>query len=275
MKTYVLSGSAMLRQLRKKRNLTLQHVASRFSTSVASLSRKERGVDEVNRQDIHNAIRVYHLSPAETAELWAAAGLLPDPPASAPAEIDIRVVAEPPLLNLLFPAFVLDALGYIKAWNQPFEYMWQFDGESQRPLHVISTVFNVRFRAMMGDEWRQTAVRFVNNFYRSTLPHSGHPNFARTIRMLELRHGADFIHLWDEAGRLATVAEPNAVSGLDGSRVVYRNGEQEIEFLVMRPSLSISAPYVLLLHVPFGPENHSRYEALVAEIGPQRVYFDE
>lgn len=275
MKSYALSGGAMLRQLRKKRHLTLQHVASRFSTSVASLSRKERGVEVVNRQDIRNAVRVYQLPPAEAAELWAAAGLLPDPPVNAPAQIDLESFAGPLLINLLFPAFVVDALGYIRAWNQPYEHIWQLDGQSQRPHHVISNVFSVRFRAMLGDEWHQSASTFVNSFYRDTLTNSGHPNYAPMIRMLEQRHGSDFIRMWNEASHKAAAAVPNAFPKLNGMRVVYGNDGHDIEYLLMQSSFNVTTSYVLLIQVPFGLENQIRYEALAAGMGPPHVYFDE
>lgn len=275
MTTYARIGGGVLRQLRKKRSLTLQDAAPRFTISVAALSRKERGVDQIGRQDIRHAIRVYRLSPAETAELWAAAGLLPDPPTDTPVQVDMQAFAGPLLINVLFPAFVTDSLGYIVAWNQAIEYMWQFGSSLERPPHVLSAAFSPRVRAVMGDNWPQAIRAYVGGFYRDTLARSGHPDYARIIRMLEERHGNMFVRIWNEAGQRLADPDGDPISSLDGTRAVFRDGNSEIEYLMMQSVFRFSSPYFLVLYVPFGPQNHIRYEALSAEIGPRRVYFAE
>ncbi len=276
MKAYAHTAGAALRQLRFERGLTLRQAAPIFSVSVAALSRKERGIDQITREDIRNAIQGYRLKPAEAAELWVAAGMLPDPPAHKPVQVDMRSFAGPLLLNLLFPAFVIDLFGHIKAWNHAVEFMWQFSQDEQAPLHLISRVFSRRARMLFGDQWRAEASKFLVDFYRTTLPVSGRPDYSRTIRMLEERHGDEFVCMWNEARRLTAdgggdIARPD----ISGMRVPYESDAGPIEYLVLQSIFRFSAPYSLFIYVPYGHDNHLRYETLLATIGPQRVYFAE
>jgi transcriptional regulator with XRE-family HTH domain len=276
MKAYARLAGAALRQLRFERGLTLRQAAPFFSVSVAALSRKERGIDQVTRDDIRHAIQGYHLTPAEIAELWTAAGMLPDLPARKPVQVDMRSFAAPLLLNLLFPAFVIDTFGHIKAWNQSVEYMWEFSQDQQLPLHLLSRVFSQRARVILGEHWHTEAAKFVNDFYRSTLRVSGRPEYSRMIRMLEERHRDEFVFMWNEARRQTVDGTANAeLTDIGGMRVRYESEVGPIEYLVMQSFFRFSAPYSLFIHVPFGHDNHLRYETLSASIGPQRAYFAE
>jgi len=276
MKAYARIAGAALRHLRFERGLTLRQAAPFFSVSVAALSRKERGIDQISRDDIRHAIQGYHLKPAEAAELWAAAGMLPDLPAHKPVQVDMRSFAGPLLINLLFPAFVIDSFGHIKAWNHAVEYMWEFSQEEQVPLHLISRMFSQRARFILGDHWHNEASKFVVDFYRSTLPISGRPAYSRTIRMLEERHGDEFVLMWNEARRLIFDAGSNAeLSDISGMRVRYESDSGPIEYLVLQSAFRFSTPYALFIHVPYGHDNHLRYETLFATMGPQRAYFAE
>ncbi len=63
MKAYARIAGAALRRLRFERGLTLRQAAPFFSVSVAALSRKERGIDQISRDDIRHAIQGYRLKP--------------------------------------------------------------------------------------------------------------------------------------------------------------------------------------------------------------------
>ncbi len=275
MKTYSRQAGAVLRQLRTARKLTLQQAAQGFSISVAALSRKERGIDSVTRHDIRRAIHAYILSPAETSKLWAAAGMLPDAPAPKPAPVDVQSFAGPLLNNLLLPAFVIDSLGYVQAWNQAIETMWQFSRHPTSPLHILERLFDPSTRGLLGENWSRATAGFIEDFYRRTLALSGSSEYSCMIRTLEQRCGDEFVRLWNEAGARVAGGDQDYTLDTDGVRVIYQDAQGEILFLVVQSIFRLSIPYRLLIHVPFGPENHRRYETLFAAMEPQRVYFAE
>ncbi len=91
------------------------------------------------------------------------------------------------------------------------------------------------------------------DFYRSTLPVSGRPAYSRTIRMLEERHGDEFVLLWNEAHRLISEGGSNAeLSDISGMRVRYESDSGPIEYLVLQSAFRFSTPYALFIHVPMG-----------------------
>ncbi len=275
MKTYSRQAGAVLRQLRTARKLTLQYAARGFSISVAALSRKERGIDSITRHDIRQAIHAYMLSPAETNKLWAAAGMLPDAPAPKPALVDVKIFAGPLLNNLLLPAFVIDSLGYVQAWNQAVETLWQLSRHPTPPLHILERLFDPSTHSLLGEGWQSAIAGFIEDFYRMTLALSGSSEYGLMIRTLEQRYGEEFVGVWNEAGARVAGADQECALDMDGLRVLYQDSQTEIHFLVVQSIFRLSMPYRLLIHVPFGADSYRRYKTLFAGMEPQRVYFSE
>ena len=115
----------LFRELREQRNLTLRSAARLLHTSAPVLSRKERGQVAIERRDIELAIAGYGLDPWETFMLWTAAGFAPSAARRRVSAEHVRQVAGQLLGAISFPAFLTDALLFVRAWNQGIEAIWR------------------------------------------------------------------------------------------------------------------------------------------------------
>lgn len=127
MHDYNKAAGAMLRSLRRQRGLTQIQAACLLNTSSPVLSRKERGQEQIERLDIQLAIAGYQLNHEERQALWSAAGYLPEPPVHQQAEHRC-CQAKQLLAELPFPAFLVDEVGEVQAWNQPLAALWSEEG---------------------------------------------------------------------------------------------------------------------------------------------------
>ena len=262
----------MLRKLRHQRGLTLKQAAAALNTSPPVLSRKERGEDVIERQDIRFAVKSYQLTAWEAYELWTAAGFIPELSLISEHIYNLHEQTELLLQNIAFPAFVMDSLGYIRAWNQDIEAIWAPSAAQQgrHRLHIIDDLFSPRLRERLGPGWEAYVSQSLKIFYHKTLRIANEPEFRALIETLHARHGAEFVRKWNEAqnGRGDPLA-PDAGATI----VVHDSPSGPIEYLVMQTLFQLPQQYELITYVPFGDANQERYRHFKATIGPNRLYF--
>lgn len=268
------AAGALLRQLRRQRGLTLRQAAGLLSSSPGTLSRKERGIDAVGRHDVIAAIAAYQLTPWEAYDLWILAGYLPEPAHSLAHLVDIRAFAQPLLLGMPFPAFVADALGYLRAWNAGFEAIWQANQAGLTRIHMVGALFAPRQRARLGALWEPYVLQALQVFYRRTRLIAHDLRFRALLAELQAQD-ADFARLWEEAQRRAIGVAPVPLIERTVVVVPHNSPEGAIDYLVLQSVAQLPQPYELFVYVPFGRESAQRYERFRAAMGPPRVYFGE
>ena len=263
----------LLRKLRHQRGLTLKLAAAALNTSSPVLSRKERGEDVVERQDIRFAIKSYQLTAWEAYELWTAAGFLPEPSPISEHADDLHEQTEALLQNIAFPAFVMDSLGYIRAWNQGIEAIWAPSSAqaSAGRLHIIDDLFSARLRERLGEAWEAYVAQSLKIFYHKTLRIANDPEFRMLMETLHARHGAEFVRKWNEAQSGGNgLATPDAAPTI----VVHDSPFGPIQYLVMQTLFQLPQQYELITYIPFDAANQERYQRFKAAIGPNKLYFN-
>ncbi|MCC9075951.1 helix-turn-helix domain-containing protein [Litorilinea aerophila] len=272
---YTETAGRMLRRLRLQRNLTLQDVATQLNVSVAALSRKERGIDAINRIDIRLAIQALQLTPWEAHELWTAAGFIPESGLVEPRDHDLRTFAETLLSGLPYPAYISDLIGYVQAWNQGFEALWEASQSTSRPLHLLQELFTSRARARLGERWQSCVEQTIALFYQKTLRLSNDPRFRALLQRLQEQHGAEFTAMWNQAQQRRDRGDLPLPVAMGGTLVSYASPLGSIEYLLMQSSFQLAVPYELYLYVPFGEESQQRYSQFQALLGPDQIYYAE
>lgn len=263
----------LLRKLRQQRKLTLKQAAARLNTSAPVLSRKERGADEVERLDIRLAITGYCLTPWEAYALWTEAGFIPEPMQPPARTYNLRDFAETLLLNLPFPAFIQDILGYVVAWNEGIEAIWLPSQTESPRLHIIDELFTARVRVYLGEHWDAYILRALKVFYHKTLSISNDPTFRELLAYLSRRHPDVFVAKWNLAQTTTEgPLEPPAIE-MGSTIVPHASPYGLIDYLVMQSAFQFPPEYELIMYVPFGKENQERYEQFKATMGPNRLYF--
>lgn len=220
MHDYNKAAGILLRSLRRQRGLTQVEAAHLLSTSSPVLSRKERGQEQIERLDIQLAITAYQLNAQESQALWSAAGYLPEPPLHRPAE-QIYCQAKRLLTELPFPAFLVDELAEIQAWNQPLVALW------------------------------------VANAAPTNQRQENHSAFCQWIYQHKAQH------------------EEKAEQGIDEVRnalVQYASPFGPIDYLVLQTIFSFHQAHKLFVYVPFGLENHQRYEQFRAQMEIDQLF---
>jgi len=267
MRDYNRDAGRMLRTLRQQRGLTLKQAASRLQTSAPVLSRKERGQDAIERQDIQLAIVVYQLDPWEGYALWVVAGFMPEqaPPNSS---ADLHTVAEMLLTNLLFPAFINDGLGYLHAWNQPIETLWAPSQTGTARIHLLDCLFSTYVRNKLGELWASCIGHALHVFHHKTMHMAGEPEFHALIYALATKYGEVFIAKWHEARQ-----NNNTPMATDGLIVQCASPVGPIDYLVLQTTFQTSPPNELIVYMPWGAENQARDEQFRSQLGVNRVYF--
>lgn len=197
MRDYNKEAGAMLRTLRRQRQLTQCEAAHRLNTSAPVLSRKERGQEQIERVDVQLAVAGYQLNAGESYALWLAAGYLPEPALDSPCAPDLHTFASRLLVELPFPAFVVDAWGHWQVGNQ------------------YSTAIGPRLEC------------------------------AANLAALPVQAG----------GVVVQSASPYG----------------PIDYLVLQTTFPFPQAGALVVYIPFGVENHLRYEQLKAQIGVNKL----
>lgn len=129
-----LPGGLRLRLLREEAGRTQLWVELESDLGTGYLQRVESGkVAQPSRPTLERILNALDVPYAERREIMAAFGYAtPSPP---PSDEEVRraaTAAEPELLSVPFPAYVLDCLHRLVAWNAYFPTM--LDGESEDPV---------------------------------------------------------------------------------------------------------------------------------------------
>ncbi|GEM_PF-2286459 len=263
----------MIRQLRRQRKLTLARAAAIMRTSAPVLSRKERGQDNIERTDIRRTIEAFQLTPWEAYELWLAAGFIPEPTVSQPRACDLRELAETLLPHLPCPAFIIDELWYVWAWNQGIEEIWQVSQTDSEYLHVLDDLFSERVRGLLGEDWDRYITQAIRVFYNKTIRISNDPAFRELLTFLVERHGAAFIDKWNAMQRGEYMNEWLPPVDMGGTLVTHNSPLGPIEYMVMQALFHFPQSYELVMYVPFGTANQMRYQQFRTTMRPHQLYF--
>jgi transcriptional regulator with XRE-family HTH domain len=274
MNTYAQEAGFLLRRLRRQRKLRLKEIAPQFNRSIAALSRTERGEEEVERSHILRAIEVFQLTSWEAYQLWTAAGYIPEVYLLPAHQYDLHALATALLGDLGFPAFIMDAIGYVQAWNRGIETIWAPSQSVPRP-HIIGDLFAERVRLSMGAQWAAYVRQALAVFYHKTLRVANDPAFRRLLTSLTDAHGDEFIGLWNAAAQYDPQRAGVLPVELGGTVVRYHSPLGPIEYLVMQSVFQFPSRYELYLYIPFGAENQARYAQFQDEMGEERVWLWE
>lgn len=269
------SPGQILRRLRKQRGLTLKEAATLLNSSAPVLSRKERGQEAVERLDIRLAIAAYELSPWEAYTLWTEAGFIPEPTLPPAQQYDLRQFAESLLLRVAFPAFILDTLGFVRAWNQGIEAIWRPSESQNERIHIIDDLFSPRLRQHLAERWDPYVVQAMKVFYHKTLRVANDPAFRDLIGHMIRAHGADFVAKWNQAQESASGPPPLPPIDMGATVVPYDSPCGPIDYLVMQTTFHFPQEHDLIMYVPYGKPSQERFEQLKATLGGNRLYFSE
>lgn len=239
---YSKAAGKMLRKLRQQRQLTLASAAAMMKTSAPVLSRKERGQDAIERLDVRRAIAAYNLTPWEAYELWAAAGFIPEPTLPHPHTYNLRELAEALLPNLPCPAFITDELGYVRAWNQGIEEIWQASQAQSERLHVIGYLFSEQVRTLLGERWDPYTTHAMRVFYTKSMRILNDPAFRDVLNHLVKQHGDTFINKWNAAQQGEWNEERLPSVDMGGTIVTHNSPFGMIEYLVMQALFNFPRP---------------------------------
>ncbi len=266
----IYAAGQELRKLRQQRGLTLEQVATSVGISAPVLSRKERGEQMINREDIRTIIERFGLTPWEAYTLWTTAGFIPEtidaPDGSSSLHEAIREV----LRKLAFPACVLTPPGYFLAWNQAFEATYHPSRCSPRPLHVLDLLFHGAPAPEMDRSWNRSLWQVMRVFYQWTPRIAHEPDFTRLLNDLSRRYGDAFDRQWYnlQVGNGSQIG----LSDLGEPAVVQGSPYGDITYLVMRASFAEHREYELVVLVPCGAASQQRYQRVREAIGGERLY---
>ena len=235
MRDYNKAAGAMLRTLRRQRGLTQIEAAHLLNTSSPVLSRKERGQEQIERLDVQLAIVGYQLTEWESQALWHAAGYLPEPLPQEDGE-NVSCVSRSLLTEIPFPAFLKDPLGQVKAWNQLFA--------------ALSTPNAPQPDPTLTDQPDAGAWRFY----------------------AEEEHGDAVVAKWPEIQQNRQGLTAQLLHELGEVLVQYASPLGSIDYLVLQAPFSFPQACTLLVYMPFGLENHLRFEQWKAQMELNRLF---
>lgn len=272
MPDYNAQAGRLLRRLRKGRNLILRDAARRLNMSAPALSRKERGQERIERRDIAEAVRGYELSPWEAYTLWTSAGFIPEPTVPPQREYDLRTFAETLFPSLPFPAFIMDVLGYVVAWNEGIEMIWRPSQAGPGRIHLIEDLFSPRLRERLGERWEPYVRQSLAVFYHKTLPVANDPEFLALIDRLARTYREDFTRLWGAARQNSDASLPLPPIDMGTAVVSYDSALGMIEYLVLQSVVQFPQTYELIVYMPYGDANNERYRLLRERMPQNRAY---
>ncbi|MBW7885550.1 MAG: helix-turn-helix domain-containing protein [Caldilineaceae bacterium] len=266
-----VAAGLLLRDLRRKRKLTLQQAARLLHSSAPVLSRKERGLLTLQRKDIEMAVAAFELDDWEAYQLWIAAGFAPSPPKETSDIQFLRHMIRDLLAQIRYPAFASDLFSYVQAWNEGIERIWTPSAVAP-PVHILDDLFSGRIRTRMGSGWADYLLRALRIFRLKTRPIANDPRFRRLLRQLEAKHGAQFVEMWNTSQQ--AVSDDDLATGQPMPVIVQHDSPLgSIEYLVTQGVWANPYPWELNVYLPLGTENTSRYLAMMEGTDLSRVFF--
>lgn len=251
-----------LRLLRRNRGLTLQDTCVSLNISPPTLSRIERGEKEIDRQTLQSATQAYQLTPWEAYDLWTTAGMVPDLPGqSTTPAINMQTFAQSLLHAIPYPACLLDAMGYIQAWNHQLAHIHILPSARSQPIHLMDGVFAEQTRQELDLLWDQYAWRMVGFFYHRTLPIARQTSFLALINTLAKRYGTAFLSRWREVQRIGCTPHESNQPYI----IPCLTQEGIIEFLMMRSIIHVPADHDLITLIPMNAISRERYQRYCAQ----------
>lgn len=274
-------AAKMLRRVREQLNLTQKDAAAAMDISPSLLARKERGESPVERVDVRNAIEVYNLAPWEAYELWLSAGFVPEKTVAPMPVQDVAPLAKNMLGNMKYPASLLDAAGYIHAWNDPYEKIVRVrnvlanlqkkEGRSTTQVHIIDLLFSSHIRECLQDGWETFADQAIGRFYRRTLRIANEPFFPSLIERLKAQYGSELIRQWNTAQTYKPPVEGD-FQEQHHIAIGYPPEFGEIRFLIMQSSFYDSPSWELNVYMPLGEDSQQCYDQLYGKFGNSTVH---
>jgi transcriptional regulator with XRE-family HTH domain len=258
-----------LRGLRQRHGLTLEQMSLALGMSVSVLSRKERGKQPLAREDIRSIIAQFGLSQREAHEFWSAAGLLPDLPDPPASTLHLRATAETLLLNIAFPAYLQTPLGYLVAWNEACEAIWQLSRLPRHHPHMLDLLLQ-RVEAQ-AESWERSLYHMLRVFYLHTLHLAGQPQFDRVISHLAEHYGEAFLGRWRSVQR-SSMAELDEFDPAD-ALITHAGSHGEVHYLTLRGIFGVPLTYELIVLLPFGDDSQRRYQQQQAASSPHKFYY--
>ncbi len=250
-----------LRRFRHQRGLTLEQAASSLGISISVLSRKERGQQEIKREEVRLIIEQFQLSPAEAHELWTSAGFVPEPGSVPETTGRLRGYASQHLPKLAFPALLLTLPGYVLAWNQEYELIWQPSRLRYRPLHILDLLFSTEVPPELSEAWERYTWQMILLFHYWVARTIQQPQVHKLLQALSRRYGDRFDTRW-----LSLQTNQAMRAGMPGLREVlvpWQSAQGPATFVLLRGSAQMPQSHELLVFVPFGSDSQTRYRHLL------------
>lgn len=253
-------AGAVMRAIRRRRKMTLEQAAPLLSMSVSALSRRERGLERIQRGEIELAVQAYSLSFWEAHELWQASGYLPER-LTPEVDKDTWLEMTKAILNdIPYPGWFVDNAGRIVAWNTCMDKLWQLNRVSETgPIHAFDIiVFSERSKELLGDEWYPTALRMFSYNYHATLPQANDPQLQELLRHYRRKYGAKFDALWEAAQTIDPKMGDNPLD-LEPSIITLVTEAGPIRFLYLQSFFPYLPYQGLFVYLPLGDASRHRY----------------
>lgn len=253
------AGSVM-RAIRRRRKMTLEQAAPLLSMSVSALSRRERGLERIQRGEIELAVQVYSLSFWEAHELWQSSGYLPE--RSMPdVDHDTWLEVTKTILNdIPYPGWFVDSTGRIVAWNTCMDKLWRLAPAAEAgPIHAFDIiVFSERSKELLGDNWYMTALRMFSYNYHATLPQANDPQLQELLQHYRRKYGGKFDALWEAAQGIDPKMGDNPLD-LEPSIITLLTEVGPIRFLYLQSFFPYIPYQGIFVYLPLGEESRQRY----------------
>jgi transcriptional regulator with XRE-family HTH domain len=261
---YDTAAGRELRRLREKYTLTLHEAAARLALSAPVLSRRERGIEPIKREDIQSALSAYPLTAEEAYHLWMVAGLLPEAPpvAAQTAHADERKQAAARLLqDMALPAMIMDMYGYMVLWTPEMEALWALSQRESSALHLIDMLFSPGARATLADPDDACRAAVLRRFVQRTLHLTSTPRFRHMLREVRARYGSAFLHLWQRA-HSQQVSSSAALPSVQQHTVAG-----SITYALAQSTCYYPLYYEILTCIPYDAQSLERYQQMRAAMG--------
>ncbi|NJO85052.1 MAG: helix-turn-helix domain-containing protein [Blastochloris sp.] len=252
-----IAAGRELRRLRQKYGLTLHEAAARLALSAPALSRRERGVEPIKREDIHSVLRAYPLTREEAYDIWMVAGFIPDAPHAGEHALpsDERLQAAAHLLrDLPLPAMILEVYGYIVLWTPEMEALWAPSRLHGSALHLIDMLLSPGAGTALADHADSFRAALLRRFVQRTLHLAHTPHFRHLLRDGRARYGNGFLDLWQRAH-----IEPGTNSAVPAVPTVQQpSAYGDIRYVLAQSTCYYPFSYELLTCVPADAQSLAR-----------------
>ncbi len=253
-----------LRRLRNQRQLVQREAAKRMGMTPSVLSRKERGIMGITRDDIETFIRVLELDQDEALRLWILAGYLPEPGSIQLYPGDLRAMAEPWMRGLTYPALVFDGLRYLRVWNSPFEMLFGTNALTADAIHWVDYLCSDGFAERSAERYPEILRQQLRDFYTTTLPFAREQAFIDLLPLLKQRNGDRFSKAWEEvlADLIGVNVSPTIINV--PSLLYWTDGNMSIEFLITEAMIAPMLSLRVLLPQGAGSQDGLRDKLVAA-----------